>query len=420
MFGLRTKTQLTTRYSPFFLMFGMEARYPCEVPETFEINSTVESVIAENTVSEAISLKEKMDHIVKENVGKKQERRHRVATQAPFSVGQKVLRKNIRTQQRKGGKLERSWLGPYEIVFLKEKSADLRDEKGHTYPKINTDHLKLFKEETPRVPHRLLLDEPQLKRPHQETSPSPVDIITKEEQPPPSPPSSPTAPKPSPCDSPKSSTSLSPLDLSAPLSSPVSHPTTLPTVIPADAKDAVHSYIKSAWAGNDSVVLLSKVGPHKLFYQDILQVGPGKELESEVINAYLMLKVRHHNLTSPEKAFHMDTFAITAMWNGKYQGLKVNPANYDVIVGIVNECHHWFLVVSVCDREPFPFALSLIPLKCAFFLFIAYYLGYIPIPKKTILLDPLGESDIKKKRCLETTRYLIHQNFMCFWEGVFD
>ncbi|RXN13050.1 gag-pol fusion [Labeo rohita] len=336
MFGLRTKTQLTTRYSPFFLMFGMEARYPCEVPETFEINSTVESVIAENTVSEAISLKEKMDHIVKENVGKKQERRHRVATQAPFSVGQKVLRKNIRTQQRKGGKLERSWLGPYEIVFLKEKSADLRDEKGHTYPKINTDHLKLFKEETPRVPHRLLLDEPQLKRPHQETSPSPVDIITKEEQPPPSPPSSPTAPKPSPCDSPKSSTSLSPLDLSAPLSSPVSHPTTLPTVIPADAKDAVHSYIKSAWAGNDSVVLLSKVGPHKLFYQDILQV----------INAYLMLKVRHHNLTSPEKAFHMDTFAITAMWNGKYQGLKVNPANYDVIVGIVNECHHWFLVFA--------------------------------------------------------------------------
>ncbi|RXN03986.1 gypsy retrotransposon integrase 1-like protein [Labeo rohita] len=316
--------------------FVNQALYPCEMPETFEINSTVESVIAENTVSEAISLKEKMDHIVKENVGKKQERRHRVATQAPFSVGQKVLRKNIRTQQRKGGKLERSWLGPYEIIFLKDKSADLRDEKGDIYPKINSDHLKLFKEETPRVPHRLLLDEPQLKRPHQETSPSPVDIITKEEQPPPSPPSSPTAPKPSPCVSPKSSTSLSPLDLSLPLSSPVSHPTTLPTVIPADAKDAVHSYIKSAWAGNDSVVLLSKVGPHKLFYQDILQV----------INAYLMLKVRQHNLTSPEKAFHMDTFAITSVWNGKYQGLKVNPANYDVIVGIVNECHHRYLIVN--------------------------------------------------------------------------
>ncbi|XP_016298830.1 uncharacterized protein LOC107655766 [Sinocyclocheilus anshuiensis] len=78
-----------------------------------------------------------------------------------------------------------------------------------------------------------------------------------------------------------------------------------------------------------------------------IAIGPGKlELESEVINAYLTLKVRQHNLTSPEKAFHMDTFAITAMWNGKYQGLKVDPANYEVIVGIVNECHHWFFNFS--------------------------------------------------------------------------
>lgn len=214
-----------------------------------KVNSTVESVITEDTVSGAISLKEKMDHIVKENVKKKQERRQRVANQAPFSVGQKVLRKNIRTQQRKGGKLERSWLGPYEIVHLKDKSADLRDEKGSIYPKISTDHLKSFKENTPRLPHRLILHEPQLKRPHQETgrhpSPTPVDLtITKEKQPspsPPSPPSSPTASKLSPRVSPKSSSSLSPLDLSMPLSSPVSHTTTVATVIPTDAKDAVHS-----------------------------------------------------------------------------------------------------------------------------------------------------------------------------------
>ncbi len=211
-----------------------------------KVNSTVESVIAEDTVSGAISLKEKMDHIVKENMKKKTGAETEVANQAPFSVGQKVLRKNIRTQQRKGGKLERSWLGPYEIIHLKDKSADLRDEKGFIYPKISTDHLKSFKENTPRLPHRLILHEPQLKRPHQETgqhpSPTPVDLtITKEKQPPPSPPSSPTAPKLPPHVSPKSSSSLSPLDLSMPLSSPVSHTTTVATVIQADTKDAVHS-----------------------------------------------------------------------------------------------------------------------------------------------------------------------------------
>ncbi|XP_067308000.1 uncharacterized protein [Pseudorasbora parva] len=134
-----------------------------------------------------------------------------------------------------------------------------------------------------------------------------------------------------------------------PHSSPVSHTT---SVVPADKTDTVHSYIKSAWAGNNSYVLLSRVGPYKLFYKDF-QIGPGKELESEVINAYLSLKVRDHNLTSPGKAFHMDTFAMTDMWKKKYRRLK------------------------------------------------AVY----PSKKKSILLDSMGESNIKKKRCLETTRY---------------
>jgi len=44
----------------------------------------------------------------------------------------------------------------------------------------------------------------------------------------------------------------------------------------------------------------------------------------KVINAYLSLKVREHNLTSPGKAFHMDTFAMTDMWKGKHERLKVS------------------------------------------------------------------------------------------------
>ncbi|KAF5909020.1 myosin-1 isoform X3, partial [Clarias magur] len=35
MFGLRTKTQATTKYSPYFFMFGREARYPSEVPQDY-------------------------------------------------------------------------------------------------------------------------------------------------------------------------------------------------------------------------------------------------------------------------------------------------------------------------------------------------------------------------------------------------
>ena len=39
MFGLRTKKHITTKFSPFFLLFGIEARLPCEVPEEYKVGS---------------------------------------------------------------------------------------------------------------------------------------------------------------------------------------------------------------------------------------------------------------------------------------------------------------------------------------------------------------------------------------------
>lgn len=37
VFGLRTKKQITTRYSPYFLMYGREAHYPSEIPDKWQV-----------------------------------------------------------------------------------------------------------------------------------------------------------------------------------------------------------------------------------------------------------------------------------------------------------------------------------------------------------------------------------------------
>lgn len=70
-------------------------------------------------------------------------------------MGDRVWRKNVRSQQRKGGKLEANYLGPFTIIALEEKSADLEDERGVKFPKINIDHIKPHLEDIPRVPHKL-------------------------------------------------------------------------------------------------------------------------------------------------------------------------------------------------------------------------------------------------------------------------
>ncbi|KAJ4934897.1 hypothetical protein JOQ06_007678, partial [Pogonophryne albipinna] len=103
-------------------------------------------------------------------------------------------------------------------------------------------------------------------------------------------------------------------------------------------------YVQEAWAGKDVHVLLSKIGPYKLFFWDITNTGPNKELESEVINAYLTLIVRKFNQRNDDQAAVIDSYAMTAIWKHTFGRIQVDPMAHTVIVGIVNENHHWMLV----------------------------------------------------------------------------
>ncbi|KAL6455441.1 hypothetical protein MHYP_G00361070 [Metynnis hypsauchen] len=268
LFSIRTKKQLTTQYSPFFLMFGREARYFSEVPESFSVNETVENVLQTEILKPAINMQDKVFEAVKRNM---QAARHKVrarkeaarAISHTFAVGEKVLRRNIRSQQRKGGKLDRDFLGPFTITSLQGKSADLIDDNG----------------------------------------------------------------------------------------------------------------IEAVGSGRSGCVLMAKIGKYKIFDMDIARLAPGKELESEVINAYIFTRVRKHNQENEDKAYMIDSFAMTKLWQGSYQILrKCDASQYKVLLGVINEHHHWTIAVIY------------------------------PSQKRTVFLDPMGESQTKVNKCLETTR----------------
>ncbi|KAL6465739.1 hypothetical protein MHYP_G00258720 [Metynnis hypsauchen] len=52
---------------------------------------------------------------------------------------------------------------------------------------------------------------------------------------------------------------------------------------------------------------------------DIAHLANGKELESKVINAYIFTLVRKHNQENEDKAYMIDSFAMTKLWQGSYQ-----------------------------------------------------------------------------------------------------
>ncbi|KAJ8349420.1 hypothetical protein SKAU_G00245500 [Synaphobranchus kaupii] len=97
------------------------------------------------------------------------------------------------------------------------------------------------------------------------------------------------------------------------------------------------------------------------------------------INAYLSILIRKHNRQNPDAAAFIDSFAMTAIWDRKSSRLRIDPMAFTVIVGIVNEHHHWMLLVIY------------------------------PQEKKSLFLDPMGESLANTRRCLETTRAFMRQ-----------
>ena len=152
LFAIRTSVQESTKFTPFFLMHGREARFPLEA-ENSEITSVSQLGDVQQAVHHLKEMRNKVFPQVKENIENSQERqkqqyrKRKGAVVNSIQVGQTVLRLNMLKRTMKGHKMEDTWLGPYRVIEMTASGGCvLRCIKTNSTMKrkVNISQLKIY------------------------------------------------------------------------------------------------------------------------------------------------------------------------------------------------------------------------------------------------------------------------------------
>jgi hypothetical protein len=155
LFALRVKVHDSMGYSPFFLMYNRQPCLPIDVKymdglKTEDSDPVYDKEVLQNALEMRQRIEEgAISNIVSSQKKQKRDYDRKHATAIQYSVGQKVLLRNLRRDDRKGAKMTFSWLGPYEILdifpngtcLLKKIDCQITLKK-----KYSLHHLKPFKE----------------------------------------------------------------------------------------------------------------------------------------------------------------------------------------------------------------------------------------------------------------------------------
>ena len=133
LFAINTNQSTTTKYSPFYLMFGRNPRFPFEVEKSSiapsgsdDISQLMQDLSSEVVirahVEEISRMKDALFPVVDSNIQKAQEKQ-KIQYQnkkglpvCQFKAGDDVLLRNMLQKTKKGHKLEDQWLGPYTVT----------------------------------------------------------------------------------------------------------------------------------------------------------------------------------------------------------------------------------------------------------------------------------------------------------------
>ena len=122
LFSYRVSRQDSTKMSPFYLVYGRQARIPVEVamhPTDQEADEVVETeeVNLDEHITRMVGVRKKaLENIA--NAQKRQKQQYDAKHsrgKEKYKVGALVLIKNSKKFSRKGSKMEPNWLGPYHI-----------------------------------------------------------------------------------------------------------------------------------------------------------------------------------------------------------------------------------------------------------------------------------------------------------------
>ena len=128
LFSYRVSRQDSTKMSPFYLVYGRQARLPVEVamhPTDEEADEVVETeeVNLDEHITRMVGVRKKaLENIA--NAQKRQKQQYDAKHsrgKEKYKVGALVLIKNSKKFSRKGSKMEPNWLGPYRIHKVLDK-----------------------------------------------------------------------------------------------------------------------------------------------------------------------------------------------------------------------------------------------------------------------------------------------------------
>ncbi len=181
LMGYRASRQASTKFSPYYMLFQKEMRLPIhtEVGPDLETQSEQddpkqkdsEVIMEELLIAREQAFKKAEENIMAAQKTQKEtyDRKHQPKV---LPVGTRVLLENTKQKQRKGGKLEPLWLGPYTISKdLGKGLYELSTQAGKVLKtKANIARLKEYQErasedsKSPSVPPNSQLS-PPAKRP---------------------------------------------------------------------------------------------------------------------------------------------------------------------------------------------------------------------------------------------------------------